>query len=84
VVPSRSADEKRLGDRVPASRVAADEEPAYLLRAGRAAGLARGDRVSAGTGERLDEEPDLGRLAGALPAFEGDEPPSQFPAPNMR
>lgn len=84
VVPPRSADEKRLGDRVPAPGIAADEEPADLLRARRAAGLARGDRVYAGTVERLDEEPDLGRLAGALPAFEGDEAPSQFSAPNMR
>lgn len=84
VVPPRGADEERLGDRIPASRVAADEEPAYLFRARRAAGLARRDRVDTGTIERLDEEPDLGRLAGALPAFEGDEAPSQFFAPNKR
>jgi hypothetical protein len=84
MVAARGADEQRLGDGVPAARCAADEEIAELLGAGRAARLARRDRVDARAAEGLEKEPDLGRLAGSLATFEGDEASSQFGAPNMR
>ena len=43
------------------------------LGEGRAAGLARDERVDADAPQLLGQQARLGRLAGPLPAFEGDE-----------
>jgi hypothetical protein len=84
MIAPRRGDEQRLGERVPAPRRTADEELAQLLGARRAARLAGRDRRDPGAVQRLDEAPDLGRLAGAFAAFKGDEAPPQRFAPKMR
>jgi hypothetical protein len=84
MIAPRRAHEQRLGRRIPAPGCAADEELAQLFRSRRTTGLPRRDRLDALAAEGFYEEPDLGRLAGSLPAFEGDEAPPQFFAPNMR
>jgi hypothetical protein len=73
MVAARRVDEKRLGERVPAAGIAADEEFSDLLRARRAAGLARRrDRYSLLL-QPLDEKAQLRRLAGAFAAFDRQE-----------
>jgi hypothetical protein len=84
MIATRGADQQRFRHRVPAARLAADEELAQRLCAGRAAGLAGRDRVDALAAEGREKEPDLSRLAGSLATFEGDEASPQFFAPNMR
>ncbi len=51
--------------------MAFDQQPADLFGPRRAAGLARRQRGDAGTRQRVDEETQLRRFAGALAAFEG-------------
>jgi hypothetical protein len=65
--------EQRLAFGVPALGRAGEEQVAQGFGAGRTAGLARRQRVDAGTRERRRQERDLCGLAGALAAFKGDE-----------
>jgi hypothetical protein len=84
VVAARRSNEERLGDRVPAPRVTADEKVAQLFGARGASRLACRHRADARAPECLDEKPDLSGLAGAFAAFEGDETSPQRFAPNIR
>ncbi len=73
MVAARRIDEERLGERVPAAGIAADEKLSDLLGARRAARLARRrDRYSLLL-QPLDEKAELRRLAGAFAAFDRQE-----------
>ncbi len=77
--------EQRLAHRIPTPGLALDQEAANFLGARRAARLARAQRGDAGARQRGDEQPRLGGLARALPAFDGDEAAaSQFFFPHNR
>jgi hypothetical protein len=65
--------EERLADRIPARGIALNEELADVLGGGRAARLARRQRVDPRARERGDEPRDLRRLAGALAALDSNE-----------
>ena len=68
---ARRGEERRLG---PGRDLALGEQQlAHPLAELGPAGLARGDDLAAVGGERLGEQLGLGRLAGAVEPFEGDE-----------
>jgi hypothetical protein len=84
MIAARGVDEKRLGERVPAAGIAADEKLSDLLRARRAARLARRrDRYSLFL-QPIDEKAQLGRLAGAFAAFDRQEASRQDFGPKRR
>ena len=84
MVAPRRVDEKRLGERIPTAGIAADEKLSDLLRARRAARLARrSDRYSLFL-QPIDEKAQLGRLAGAFAAFDRQEASRQDFGPKRR
>ena len=85
MVAPRRRYQQRFADRVPALRLALDQQFADCLGAGSAAGLARCQRRDPGAVQRLDEKAKLSGLAGALAALEGDEAAAaQCLAPQIR
>jgi hypothetical protein len=86
VIASRRVEQQRLADRVPALGLALQQQAADQLGSRRTAGLARRLRGAAGARQRRDEERDLGRFPGPLPAFDGDEPAArgQWRPPQIR
>jgi hypothetical protein len=73
VIAARGAEQKRLAERVPALGVAIEKQAADRLGRFGTAGLARSDGGDPAALERRQQEADLGRFAGPLPAFDGDE-----------
>ena len=73
MVAPRRVKQQRLANGVPAFALAVEQQPADGLGARRTAGFPSSDRGDPDTAKRLDEQPGLGRLAGPLPAFDGDE-----------
>ena len=69
----RGMEQECLGERVPALVGAVKQQPADRLGALGAAGLAGPRRGDAGAGKRRHQKLDLGRLAGPLPALDGNE-----------
>src|SRR3954454_22816988 len=79
MVEPGGVEEERLGAGPERLGASAQDEPADVLRLLRSAGLARRRDPMA---ERLEpplQARDLGRLAGPLPALEGDEAPPHQP-----
>jgi hypothetical protein len=73
MIAARGKEQQGLAHRVPAFIVAAQQKVTDRLGAGRAAGFARRIGRDPGADERRDEAGGLGRFAGPLPAFDGDE-----------
>jgi hypothetical protein len=86
MITSRGEKQQGLADGIPALAIAIEQQAADRLGAGRTARFARRPRGNAGTPERFDQERDLGRLPGPLPAFDGDEvpAPAQCRLPQIR
>src|SRR5580700_9009586 len=74
MIGARREHHQRLDERLPALGRAFDHELADILRARRAAGLARNDRLDAMPLQFSRQQTRLCRFAGALAAFERDEP----------
>jgi hypothetical protein len=83
MIAARCVKQQRLADRVPALAVAVEQQPPDVLRAGRAAGLASALGGDAGARQRGDEQASLGRLTGALAAFDRDEAAAQCRLPQI-
>jgi hypothetical protein len=81
VISASPDHEQDLGLGIPTLRRAFDQKPTDLLGAGRTTGLTGSDRRLPGLPQAVDQEAGLGGFAGALAAFERDEPaPAQrFP-----
>ena len=76
VVVARREQEQDLGQRQPTLGRTLEQQGADLLGPRRAAWLAGHQHVDAGAAQGAGEALDLGRLAGALAAFERDQPPA--------
>jgi hypothetical protein len=73
MIAPRRVQQQGLGNGIPALGVTLEQQTANILGTGRAAWLARALGGDAGTCEGRDEESGLGRFAGPLAAFDGDE-----------
>jgi hypothetical protein len=85
MAPPRRDHQQCLADRIPALGRPVEQQRTDFIGPFGAAGLARRDRVFAGSAESLDDQLLLRRLARAFPAFERDElAATQFFFPNKR
>ena len=71
VVPPRGEDEQRLGDAI---HLLVQQQRAQLLGQRSSPGLTRADDAPSALAQPRGERLDVRRLAGAVDAFEGDEP----------
>ena len=72
--PSGREVQQRLAGRIPTPGLAGDQELADFLGPGGSSRLARRQVVDARRRQGLGQALDMGRFAGALAAFESDEP----------
>jgi hypothetical protein len=85
MAPPRRDHQQRLADRIPALGRTIEQQRADFVGPFGPAGFARRDRVFAGSGQSLDDQLLLRRLARAFPTFERDELAAvQFFFPNKR
>ena len=73
MVGARDREHQGFGKGTELPDAAREQRLADLLGGRRAAGLARGEHLAAGARQPVGENAGLGRLAGALAAFECDE-----------